>query len=221
MSQFFQVDAFPYEDNPRAIGRLGVAFIFTIFPNGNSDEACSIKVIFTPQLLRAVGKQFIGKPFITKQDQPKFLRYAFYLLKQQLEDSSLANKSDIIVDHTKAAQVQRGLPRYCELRMVHKGKSYCIGNPDKSVETSYQLCEVCTLPEPLLFRCDNLRIENVKGVKDSQGRYRLAPSYFCLKEKTLPYDLSDCSSLQCFDLYKFQIESQQSKPPIGFKPPSK
>lgn len=208
MSQFFQVDAFRYEDNPMAIGRRGAAFIFTILPNGNPQEACSIKVIFTPQLLSAAGKQFIGKPFITKEDQPKFLRYAFYRLKQQLEDSRMANKRDIIVDPTKAAQVQRGLPRHCEFQVSHEGKLYCKGNPDKPVETSHQLCELCTLPEPLFFRCSHLGVENIKGIKDSQGRYRLSPTYNCLSGKALPHKLSNCSVLQCFDLYRFKIESR-------------
>ncbi len=162
MAQFFQIYAFPYEDNPMAIGRRGVAFVFTVFPNGNSAEACSIKVIFTPQLLSAAGKQFIAKPFITKEDQPKFLRYAFYRLKQQLEDSNLSNRHDILIDHTKTAEVQRGVPRYCELRVSYESKWYCIGNPDKPMKTSYQLLNrILIVPMYVqVFPCDVITLND-------------------------------------------------------------
>jgi len=202
---YFQVKSYRYDDNPIDLGCIGVGFRFSILPDGYKLEAFTAKVIFAQQLLNEMGKQFIGgRPFIKPLEKSMFLRYAFNKLRQQLEQSNLINKEDIIIEHAEAAGGGIELLKQCEFCRPQGGKFYCTADKNNRTETSPQLCETCNFPEPI-FRCDDLRIESIKRIVNASGDYRFQPGYYCLNGKTLPPEFKSCESLSCFTPYKFNV----------------
>ncbi|MFC2003440.1 hypothetical protein ACFLV4_05810 [Chloroflexota bacterium] len=225
-SQYFQIPAFKYTHNPFEMGKIGgIAFMFHVIPDRDDASTFITRVIFSISLLAAVGRQFVAGsgPFILPEEQKagsNYFRYSFYRLKNQLEDSNLTNRNDILITHTDATQLQKASVKQCDFLASSGGNLYCCADANNPIETSTYICERCTLPEPVR-RCDNLRIQKIVGSKDSQGKYQITPEYYCINGNSIPSDTEPCvgfsgSEPDCWIPFKFYLQPPP-KPHIGFR----
>ena len=202
---YFQVISNKYEDNPIDLGCIGVGFRFGIQIDGNKFDTFFVRVIFSQQLLNEMGKQFIGgQVFLKTSERSQYYRYAFHILKQQMIESNMENRNDIIIFQQKYADTGIVLSKSCEYNRPHEGKRFCFADKNSPRDTSAQLCESCTFPEPVC-RCDDLRIESIKRIADASGDYKFQPGYYCINGKNIPTVVKGCESLPCFTPFKFKI----------------
>lgn len=205
--RYFQIEGVKYTHTGFQVGQAS-AVAFQFFMCKDDGDRFDMKVLFSTQVLNLIGKSFsLGIPFLQESERPRFLRYAFYRLERQLEESNLNSYVDIVVDHTEADSLRRDWPKQCD-SLVSDGKNlFCHGNIDGALTTSLESCRRCVLPEPL-FRCDNLRVQGVTESTDSKGERQITPQCICSGGHKLPNDIGECTrhaGRTCFIPFRFYL----------------